>query len=425
MQWPRRVVIPGVDVRTEKELIRYVKGIAGAVTSEHTVYLPPGSVLGSPFRILGNDYPPHFGIKILRNVGGVDHVEYIHRLDTVTQTQLMYSPRHLSMIANCLHIEEVGPRVYDLVELQCGDFSLTAFVVEHVDGRTPTVPECHEGLTKIRQMVDRSLIDVITPDGLGDADFKCPECNGNMLVERETGKVYYIDFQNFVFTSYESFLGGIIGAATSDSYGSGSIIRKAGRDFYESIRDDDACAMRDAAGRMQIVQELIRRSGVSIRDRLVLDIGCDMGAMMAHYLKWGAKWCHGWDNPGVTRHAERLLLALGCTRFSLSMRGLGRGASLDGDIAEFLKPMLRGCVISYLGVHDRLGWLETLGGIPWSCLVYEGDQGEDEQECMERISELGRVRRVEIGAMERCGDASSATVVAIVTAGELRSYGER
>jgi len=420
MQSPRRVVVSGVDVRTKQELMRYVSGIAGAVTAGHTVYLPPGSVLGSAFRVLGNDYPPHFGIKILRNVGEADQVRYIYGLDTVTQVKVAYSPRHLTMIANCLHIGEVGPRMYDLVELQCGDFSLTAYEIEHVDGRTPTVPEWHEGMTKIQQMMDHSLIDVIAPDGLEDGDFECPECNGNMLVERETGKISYIDFQNFIFTNYKSFLGGIIGAATSDSYGSGSVLRKAGRNFYESIRDGDAGAMRDAAGRVQIVQELIRRSGVLIRDRLVLDIGCDMGAMMAHYLKWGAKWCHGWDNPGVTRHAERLLLALGCTRFSLSMRDLRRGPSLDGDIAEFLKPMLRGCVISYLGVHDRLGWLEILGRIPWSCLVYEGGQGEDEQECMERISELGRFRRVEIGAMEKCGDASSATVVAIVMAGELR-----
>jgi hypothetical protein len=49
---------------------------------------------------------------------------------------------------------------------------------------------------------------------------------------------------------------------------------------------------------------------------------------------------------------------------------------MEEEVPEFLRDALRGCVISYLAVRAHLGWLEALGRIPWSFLIYEGHEYE-------------------------------------------------
>src|SRR3982751_4970712 len=116
---------------------------------------------------------------------------------------------------------------------------------------------------------------------------------------------------------------------------------------------------------MQMLLELMNTAGVSIKDRLVLDVGCNIGMMMAQYLKLGALWCHGWDQEVVVPHTERLLYALGCTRFSTSGGVITKSIRLQDALASHVKPYLEGCAISYLAIRGHTDWLDALADIPW------------------------------------------------------------
>jgi hypothetical protein len=63
--------------------------------------------------------------------------------------------------------------------------------------------------------------------------------------------------------------------------------------------------------------------------------------MMAPYLKMGARLAHGWDRPHVAPHTEKLLLALGCTRFSTRGADITESYDLTQDIPSFLANRLR------------------------------------------------------------------------------------
>jgi hypothetical protein len=121
----------------------------------------------------------------------------------------------------------------------------------------------------------------------------------------------------------------------------------------------------------------LRQCGLSLRDRLVLDVGCNLGMMIGVYLRLGAGWCHGWDRKNVTPHTESLLLGIGCTRFSLTGRDITSDIDLVSDLPAHLHSRLNGCVISYLSISGHIGWLQALSQINWSMLILEGHENEN------------------------------------------------
>ena len=72
---------------------------------------------------------------------------------------------------------------------------------------------------------------------------------------------------------------------------------------------------------------MLAESGLAVSERLVLDVGCNAGMMLAAALADGASWGVGWDLPEVSQRAEALLLALGYSRFDLIGARSARGTS--------------------------------------------------------------------------------------------------
>ena len=150
--------------------------------------------------MIARNYPKNAGIKIINNPGGIDDSTYISnsrkRISSLHK-MLTNNRRYLSLVANLLYHNGVGPRLYDLIELEWGGELWTAYVIEHVDGRVPSEAECNAGLKKIREMEAEGLIKINLPDGFDDEDFQCPACNRNAFMD-DVGRFQYIDFQNFI-----------------------------------------------------------------------------------------------------------------------------------------------------------------------------------------------------------------------------------
>lgn len=391
IQEPQRYIIPDLNLSTVDDLLGYLNSIGVACTrGGHTVYLPPQSIAESAFKVIARNYPQNAGIKIINNPGGIDDSTYISnsrkRISSLHK-MLTNNHRYLSLVANLLYHNGVGPRLYDLIEMQCGEQLWTAYVIEHVDGRVPSEAECNAGLKKIREMEAEGLIKINLPDGFDDEDFQCPACNRNAFMD-DLGRFQYIDFQNFILPDYGSYLKkAAIEASDVSHFGDKSLLR-GWRYLYQSVPGVPLPARRSTDDRMPVLRQLMDSAGVSVNNRLVLDIGCNIGMMMAQYLKLGAKWCHGWDRSAMTPYTEQLLLALGCTRFSTSGGDIERGIDLKADLPQFLRPSLEGCAISYLAIQGHVGWLDALGQIPWSFLIYESHEDDTRKDFESYIEEL-------------------------------------
>jgi hypothetical protein len=356
----------------------------------HTIYLPPGSAR-QVFGELMENYPEHAGLKIVKNPGtaresyvfsGHTKISWIHR-------SLTYSHRHLVLVAGLLSSRGVGPRLFDLLELKIGGEIVTAYVVAHIDGRQPTIAECDEGIGRLRTLEKQKVLKVIAPDGFDDSDFTCPSCNGNALVDA-SGGFRYVDFQNFHFVDYGSYLKKVARLAQQASHFGDQSLLRGGRYLYQTVPGVRLHGKRNTERRELEFRGLLEDAGLSVNDKVVLDFGCNIGMMIGLYLKLGAAWCHGWDLPNVIEHTETVLLALGCTRFSTTGVKMEPGRDVEADLAPFLKDRLEGCVISYLAVRENLGWLDSLSKIPWGLLLYESHEHETRSEFESDLAQLAQ-----------------------------------
>jgi hypothetical protein len=253
------------------------------------------------------------------------------------------------------------------------------------------------------------------PDGFADEDFECPNCNGNALLGPNE-KFYYIDFQNFLLVNYEKYLEktAIEGTETSH-FGDRSLLR-GGTYLYQSVPGVRLPSRRKIEDRIVTFSNLMNAAGVSVEHRLVMDFGCNLGMMMAQYLKLGAGWCHGWDRAAITPHTERLLLALGCTRFSVTGGDIETAQPVETNLPDFLEPFLKGSVISYLAVRGHLGWLDALARIPWAFLIYEGHEDETAEQFEGFVTELQQRVKFDVRGVRdyRDGDCDPRTLACFV-----------
>lgn len=384
----------------------------------HAIYLSPASLIGTGFASVMLNYPSDAGLKIMKNEGSTNEGDYIvgrAKGDSRIQVGMVPGHGYLSLVANLLYSEGVGTRLYDLINIRSDHRTWTAYVVQDVGDQTPTLNECEQGVQKLRSLDARGIIKVILPEGFKDEEFECPGCANNALMDQD-GNFRYIDFQNFLLGDYETFLTNLASeAAVQTHFGDTSLLR-GGRYLYQSVPGVKLPAKRDVANRMKTLISLLQQAGVSVAERVVLDVGCNIGMMMAEYLKLGAKWCHGWDRPLTVPHTERMLLALGCTRFSTTGTDIVQSQNLRGDLPKHVRRSLDGCVVSYLAVRGHLNWLDDLKQLPWSFLIYEGHEGETSADLKVYLKELGRLTNFELGPVATYvdGDSEERTVAILL-----------
>ena len=410
LQSPRSIAIAGMSITSTESLFEYLR-TAKAVYAEgsHAIYLPPDSLSQTAFSSVMEDYPADAGLKIMKNQGDVDESNYVvgrAKGDSRIQLGMIEGHRYLSLVANLLCAEGVGPRLYDLVNLKFAAGTWAAYVVQDVGGRWPSDDECKAGVDKLRRLDAEGIVKVILPEGFNDEEFECPKCCNNALVDIE-GQFKYIDFQNFLLGDYEKYLTALASEAAAQTHFGDTAMLRGGRYLYQSVPGVKLPAKRSVANRMTTLTKLLQQAGVSVNERLVLDIGCNIGMMMAEYLKAGAKWCHGWDRALTVRHTERILLALGCTRFSTTGTDITQAQPISTDLPEHVARSLEGCVISYLAVRGHLNWLDALGEIPWSFMIYEGHEGEVAQDFEVYLKELRALTNFEVGPVASYVDGDS------------------
>ena len=409
VQSARRISIPELALTNlasfltdlEAQGLPYSKG-------GHAVYLPPETVEQTAFRVLSNYYPANTGLKIVKHPGGLSESVYVYNGDGASRLhlRLIHNLRHLTLVANLLHVHDVGPRLHDLVELDCGGNLWTAFVTEHVEKPVTSNEECENGIRTIRELEQKGLVKVILPLGFDDDEFQCPGCTGNAFMTRD-GKFRYIDFQNFALTGYGEYLKQVaLEAAEASHFGETSIIR-GGRYLYQTVPGLSLPGKRDIGVRVKALTALLDQAGVSVKDRLVLDVGCNVGMMMAQYLKMGALWCHGWDQEVVVPHTERLLYALGCTRFSTTGGLITKSIRLQDKLAPHVRPHLEGCAISYLAIRGHIDWLDVLAEIPWAFMIYEGHEAETTEQSLKYLEEFNKRVPFQIAAQGEYADGDS------------------
>lgn len=380
-----------------------------------SIYLPPETWAAGPLAFLQADYPAGCGLKISRNAGGSDGY-YMTGRDGRRLSRLMSFPHRKQVLTfNYLHAHGLAPRLFDLIELSGEEGGLhTAYVIEHVTGEPLRAGDLDGVVAKLKALEQDGCLRLISAAGWSGIDFEAPDGNGNVIRCAATGRPLYVDVHNFVLDKYESYLTAVARTAAEDSHFGERRHILGGAYLYQEVPGLNLPAKRSPRSRMIVMDELFRTAGLEISGRAVLDIGCNLGLMGAEYLRRGARWLHGWDMPEVASASRKVLLAIGCTRFSHTSGRIGPDTALAHDLPEHLKGLAADdIIINYLAIRGHIGWLPALAAVPWRYMVYEGHQ--DDGVLDGYIEELNRIVPVRLLAQSQIADGvSTARDVAII-----------
>jgi hypothetical protein len=382
------------------------------------IYLPPATWRSTPLQSVLHYYPADAGLKIARQPGGSDSYYVISRIGRAVAQKLTFSHRLQTLTFNFLHLHGIAPRLYDLIEITDGSGIVwTAYAIENFTP-SPLQPGDCESITKRLQSLEQEkLIKLVSSAGWRGIDFEAPDCNGNLVRDRDSARLAYVDVHNFVLDHYEKHLLELASSVTDTSHFGGRSLLLGGATgsfLYQEIPGLDRPAKRSPRARLQAWDLLLTRAAIGLEGKAVFDIGCNLGLMGAEYLRRGARWLHGWDQPEVVDAARKVLLSIGCTRFSLTGGSLAPDVDLFASLPHHVKDLASDdAIVSYLAVRGHIGWLPGLGKLAWRYMLYEGHQEDGALETY--IAELNRLVPVRILTTDRVSDGvSSVRDIAII-----------
>ena len=398
--------------------IQYIKGT-------FVIYLPPQQGLSDVLGDWIHLYPPNAGFKLHKDIGTPYKARYVpaRRVAWLAE-KFVGTPFDQVSVANYLYHKGLGPRLYDLVTLDANGTKLTAFVVEHINGGQPAKDDYDlfkQQLEDVTRSNELKLMCDIEPAGAPLVDFAPPDCGGNLVKAEDTtySKALYVDFQNFSLNKPEQIVKRYVLDAQADLRFGRPFVFRRGCDVYQSVPSVTRWGRRNTQQRWQMIMRLMNESGVDFEGRLVLDIGCNGGMMIAQALTSGASWCLGWDLPHVAKHAKNLLSSLGYTRFDIAGAQLTSSSSLKPDIPVHLLPYLNNSIVFYLSVHEYFGFISELADLPWRVLVYEGHEYETLDTLKEDLKPLAALCAYQIAAtgVISDGDSSARPLAVLVRQG--------
>jgi hypothetical protein len=387
----------------------------------HAVYIPPQTGLASALGSFVTAYPGDAGFKILKNPKGPEEARYIGESDESgceggrlrrhlwVRSRLVGKAADLIPVANYLHDQRISPRLYDVAQLSAGSVQLTMFVVQHVAGDCPTTAECSAFISRLRRLAESNRLIISLPDWKNHNDFRSPDCFGNLLRSHVDDQLYYVDFQNFLIPNYDKYVQKLAIEARSTVHFGHEYLFRGGRYLYQQIPGVASPGKRDVRLRWEHIKSMLLAQQCDVRGRVVIDVGCNAGMMLAEALNDGALWGMGWDLPEVVAHGKKILSALGYTRYHLTGAQLSRTYPIMADIPAHVAPELGKSILFYLAIRHHIGLIDALASVPWNVLVYEGPQGETEEELGTVISQLCQMTPCEVAARSRIEDGDCTT----------------
>lgn len=341
----------------------------------YVYYIPPQDNLWLN-KVLAH-YPEDAALKILKTSGKADDRIYVRSLKKPIFQKMLF-PNSYEMLCSCnyLNAYKITPRIYDLTYLVLGDTTFTTFIVKNIDGCTPGYEECINFLDRVRGMIDKKLLSIISvKPWYKTTDFSCPHCSGNLLVD-DKNDIFYVDFQNFVVDGNKALKEELEFARSQSHFGSKYFVRK-GAYLYQSIPRFSKYGKRDTEKRWRVIKNMLQENNLTLHKKVIFDVGCNIGMIIANCLSNGVFWCIGWDKPDLIPHADKILSLLGYSRYNLYAANLHGNYKFYDDIPAHLQSWSDDAFLFFLSMRAHIGFPKHLFKIPWKYMVYEDHQKEE------------------------------------------------
>ncbi|MCC6176358.1 MAG: hypothetical protein IT305_13715 [Chloroflexi bacterium] len=392
LRWP--AALP--EVAAAGDLLTYLRaGGFRAVDSRHTLYVPPQPGLKDALGSFVDDYPPDAGFKILKHLAPPASAHYLVQAERRWVTRrVIGSVDRQADAANALYVCGIGPRLYDVAELSSGTTHMTCFVVEHVDGSPPDDADYDAFMERLHGLLDgevRHAVGLMASMRLSSRDFGRPRCNGNLLRRTRDGHSLYVDFQSFVIINRAAILESALRSIERQQSGTTAAVQ-ADRGRLASTWRRQAAEDRQRWARCA---RLLAGAGITLDGRVLFDVGCGNGTLLANALAAGARYGMGWDRRVAA--AEAIQCMSGNTRTSFVATRPDEAQRFADDVPACLRRSAEGAVLIYRTDQPGFPVPRDLSDIPWTAVLVErraGDTPADYARVRQAVEERWRCRRI-------------------------------
>jgi len=170
-----------------------------------------------------------------------------------------------------------------------------------------------------------------------------------------------------------------------------TVVKGGDRFLYQDVPGRSDPGRRDTDTRITEITAMLARHDVHFADNVVFDVCCNSGMMMGEALARGARWSVGWDLPRVAAAADDLLSVLGAGRSQVHGVGISNDTVFVDDVPAWLSADDAICL--FLAAWHHVRFPEGVGDLPWTSLVYEGQENESAEVTAENITTMERTWR--------------------------------
>ena len=400
----KSITVQGVSFESAEQL----KGLLGEhEAGAHSYYLCPTKWSESLLAPIQKNYPPGCGLKIRKGSGDQDSKGFTNDSSGRVQKYLAESHKGQLLVANYLSAVGISPRLYDVFEISGNGCVCVAYVVEHIPNENTDCSKCSMVVDYLKNITLQGKLTLVNWNGFDDTDFKCPNCNGNLLRATD-GDPKYVDTQNFSMgNNFHQHLADVAEASRNVSHFGDQSRLFGGKYLYQRIPGLNLPAKRDPALRADVLDGMLESAGLSIEGAIIIDVGCNLGLMGAQYLKRKSHWVHGIDMPAVVENAHAISLSIGLTRFSYHGCLITKEINLLSDAPQFYQEERLPLWISYLAIRGHVGWVDHLSSLDWDYMLYEGHEFDDENSTRRHLAELNEMANIEVLEKRSVRDGTS------------------
>lgn len=352
-------------------------------------------------------YPHQIGLKLIKSQtlhpDGTPFYCGIDASNTSTKSIMnaVGSVNEKKIISNILSEYSVAPRTYDLIKLKSGQNIIFGMVVEHIDGEVVLGSMGIKFMEKFFKILKAEGIQQL--GGKSSGDFSPPKFGKNII--KNNSDFYYVDIQNFnliIDHNSNTKLASNINSTTH--FGASNLIR-SDRYSYQSVPGMDIKGKRDSEYRLHVINELLSRNNITLKNSQVLDVGCNLGLFVKFALMTNASWAVGLDMPDVAKTARNYMYRSGFTRFDILGVDLKSSSLLDQ------LPFKSFEFIFYMSIEGHIGFPEWLSKLSFEYFLYEGHEGESIKDITNKIN-LSKLKVTVLESLKsRDGDSLSRPIL--------------
>ena len=275
--------------------------------------------------------------------------------------------KELVRIGNRLNFLNLGPKIFDLIILKdINNIEVYAYMVEDINGKN---------LDKKDELLFKSFKNNLLQDNWLKPAFNTTLFIDDFLINKKSsnfkknkkGEIKFIDFQSFSISNEKDYLDKLVSSFSETGFGRKRIF--SNKNYLYQVLPVIQNGKRDTLKRWKVFDELYKNSKINLQDKIILDVGCNLGMNTYYALTKGSKFVYGIDKDLISQKARTLLLSLGSTRFKI----FGLDLNSKNDLKKInLLIEEKIDILFYCSVAGHIGYPSEINNLNYKYILFEG-----------------------------------------------------